>query len=448
MRSRSVDRFSHTMRVLARREPVNRRDARLVVAPGRAAVEPPVVTTKGTRRCRGRRPRPVASAAKRATRRRRRVLGLILLANARRRRRRRVRASSLVVRRHPGRPAGRLAGRLPADGPPRAARSPAPARPSPCRRRSSRCRASRPPAEPRSRPSLATTRCADTAARSPRSPTRACGTRCRSRCRRTSPSPPPSAARVRTIDLDSTGVWTSGRTEADAQMAREADEADEHGACGSRATATGAARSAPSIPRPTRGAMAASCMRGIPERTRSPIEHGVRRRPARTAARSSSPAGTAALPPIREVRDQVGEWGPRSARPGRSSLADGGTMLRDADRPRPAAPLRLHDSPGLTGPMRPLVDLVDGRVDLRGGRHRHPGHLDLDRPPAPTAAAGLLMPALASDVARLRPPGARASSRTARSSDRIRAIRPSGPGANVSAVAWGCGAVGSASRSQ
>ena len=33
VRSRSVDRFSHTMRVLARREPVNRRNARLVVTP-------------------------------------------------------------------------------------------------------------------------------------------------------------------------------------------------------------------------------------------------------------------------------------------------------------------------------------------------------------------------------------------------------------------------------
>ena len=33
VRSRSVDRFSHTMRVLARREPVDRRNARLVVQP-------------------------------------------------------------------------------------------------------------------------------------------------------------------------------------------------------------------------------------------------------------------------------------------------------------------------------------------------------------------------------------------------------------------------------
>ncbi len=36
----------------------------------------------------------------------------------------------------------------------------------------------------------------------------------------------PAARRtVRTIDLDSTGVWTSGRTAADAALAREADEA-------------------------------------------------------------------------------------------------------------------------------------------------------------------------------------------------------------------------------
>ena len=31
---------------------------------------------------------------------------------------------------------------------------------------------------------------------------------------------------VRTIDLDSTGVWTSGRTEADSALAREAEAAD------------------------------------------------------------------------------------------------------------------------------------------------------------------------------------------------------------------------------
>jgi hypothetical protein len=37
----------------------------------------------------------------------------------------------------------------------------------------------------------------------------------------------PSARRsVRTIDLDSTGVWTSGRTEADSALAREAEAAE------------------------------------------------------------------------------------------------------------------------------------------------------------------------------------------------------------------------------
>ncbi|HEU4811631.1 MAG TPA: hypothetical protein VFT00_05795 [Nocardioides sp.] len=78
VRSRSVDRFSHTMRVLARREPVGR-DARLVVTPGRAA-SAPVVTAKGAE------PTPVQARARRqaansAARRRRRVLGAILVAN-------------------------------------------------------------------------------------------------------------------------------------------------------------------------------------------------------------------------------------------------------------------------------------------------------------------------------------------------------------------------------
>ncbi len=42
-RTRSIDRFSSAMRVLARREPVNRRDARLVVTPARAAGNPRVL---------------------------------------------------------------------------------------------------------------------------------------------------------------------------------------------------------------------------------------------------------------------------------------------------------------------------------------------------------------------------------------------------------------------
>ena len=43
-RTRSIDRFSTAMRVLARREPVSRRDARLDVTPARSADNPRVVT--------------------------------------------------------------------------------------------------------------------------------------------------------------------------------------------------------------------------------------------------------------------------------------------------------------------------------------------------------------------------------------------------------------------
>ena len=111
VRSRSVEKFSHTMRVLARREPVDRRNARLVVSPIRAALRPPVetkahaepevvaasVTTEVTREVTatvstGRTPsshasRPLSPAAERASarraaKRRRNVLALVLLANA------------------------------------------------------------------------------------------------------------------------------------------------------------------------------------------------------------------------------------------------------------------------------------------------------------------------------------------------------------------------------
>jgi hypothetical protein len=81
-RSRSVDRFSHTMRVLARREPVDRRNARLVVSPGRTP-SAPTVTTKHTTSVPEAPAAPRApltrEAANRAARRRRRVLGTILL---------------------------------------------------------------------------------------------------------------------------------------------------------------------------------------------------------------------------------------------------------------------------------------------------------------------------------------------------------------------------------
>lgn len=112
VRSRSVEKFSHTMRVLARREPVDRRNARLVVSPIRASARPPVetkaharpelpvagavaetvsasVTTTVTREvdasvARTSRPSPTAerASARRAAKRRRNVLALVLLANA------------------------------------------------------------------------------------------------------------------------------------------------------------------------------------------------------------------------------------------------------------------------------------------------------------------------------------------------------------------------------
>lgn len=85
-RTRSIDRFSTAMRVLARREPVNRRDARLVVAPARSADNPRVlgpsqVATDEADAPAVRRPRPEVrrAAARAAARRRRRILGFLLL---------------------------------------------------------------------------------------------------------------------------------------------------------------------------------------------------------------------------------------------------------------------------------------------------------------------------------------------------------------------------------
>ncbi|WP_300644257.1 hypothetical protein [Nocardioides sp.] len=89
VRSRSVDRFSHTMRVLARREPVSRSSSRLVVTPGRVP-SAPVVTTKASAAPTVDAtaaaaevppvPAPVRrEAARRAARRRRRVLSVLLL---------------------------------------------------------------------------------------------------------------------------------------------------------------------------------------------------------------------------------------------------------------------------------------------------------------------------------------------------------------------------------
>ncbi|MGN0064795.1 MAG: hypothetical protein ACI379_11175 [Nocardioides sp.] len=91
VRSRSVERFSQSMRVLARREAVDSRNARLVVTPARTSER--VVETKARparHEVSSEAAAPTAAlapaarraAARRATQRRRRVLGVILLGNA------------------------------------------------------------------------------------------------------------------------------------------------------------------------------------------------------------------------------------------------------------------------------------------------------------------------------------------------------------------------------
>jgi hypothetical protein len=73
VRGRSIDRFSRSMRVLARREPVNARQARLVVTPP-ADPTSVVAPSSPEEQYAVRR-----AAARAATKRRRRVLGLLLV---------------------------------------------------------------------------------------------------------------------------------------------------------------------------------------------------------------------------------------------------------------------------------------------------------------------------------------------------------------------------------
>ena len=90
-RTRSIDRFSSKMRVLARREPVNEKDSRLVVTPARShAVAAPAPTPEPERPAHPAEPResrvpaaeksaPRRTATRMAARRRRRILGFLLL---------------------------------------------------------------------------------------------------------------------------------------------------------------------------------------------------------------------------------------------------------------------------------------------------------------------------------------------------------------------------------
>jgi hypothetical protein len=201
VRGRSIDRFSHSMRVLARREPVSARTARLVVTPARPTSGPPAPSPDEQDVVR-------RAAAHRATRRRRRVLGLLLLALAGT-----VTASALgrLGWTYAAIPVALLVGWLVA-----------------CRLMVRREQAWQP-----SELSVADVadevRDAETPEATTEVPTPPRDPKLWDPVPVTLPtyvSKPPARRSVRTIDLDATGVWTSGRTEADAALAREADAAE------------------------------------------------------------------------------------------------------------------------------------------------------------------------------------------------------------------------------
>lgn len=248
VRSRSVEKFSHTMRVLARREPVDRRNARLVVAPIRAALRPPVetkarvtpepVATAAPAPARTTSPQAERASARRAAKRRRNVLALIVLANA-------VviglAAASVIVWPWAAAPAGLLVAWLVAcrvsvrsERSQRAARSAieiglpplveeeiddteltgelpvTPPHP-------------RTPAVPAEESPVATAPAAVTA--EPVAPAVPGGWDMVPTTLPTYVSKPAAQRRtVSTIDLDSTGVWSSGRNEDDSALARSAEQ--------------------------------------------------------------------------------------------------------------------------------------------------------------------------------------------------------------------------------
>lgn len=70
----------------------------------------------------------------------------------------------------------------------------------------------------------------------------------------------------------------------------------------------------------------------------------------------------ALLPPIKEVRGQVGTWG-QVGQMRTVVTSDGGTMrevLKDVDAPHSFS----YQLSAITGPMRPLVDSIDGRWEF------------------------------------------------------------------------------------
>jgi hypothetical protein len=205
VRGRSIDRFSQSMRVLARREPVSARRARLVVPTQQGSEHPDALPTPEEQYAARR------AATRAATKRRRRVLSMLLLALV-----------AVVAVCATGRlpwaavaiPGGLLVAWLVA-----------------CRLMVRREHSWRPATltdaddDAEADPDVVATGTheavpATAAATDPRLwdpvpvtlPTYV--------------SKPAARRTVRTIDLDSTGVWTSGRSEADSAIAREAEAAD------------------------------------------------------------------------------------------------------------------------------------------------------------------------------------------------------------------------------
>lgn len=249
VRSRSVEKFSHTMRVLARREPLDTKSARLVVTPGRPASTAVVVTKPSTpveEVAAAAPPAPVEltpaerrarrAAAQRATKRRRNVLALLLVANA-------VVITLAAVGVHSWRyvaiPGGLLvtwlvlcrvmvkkehAALAPRAATPVAAPTEAPVEEAP---EASVAEDEQVVGEVTEEIAIVTE--GDHTEIRVESDVRLDPTLW-------DPVPvtlptyvsKPAAARrsVRQIAIDDTGVWTSGRTEADAKLAREADQAD------------------------------------------------------------------------------------------------------------------------------------------------------------------------------------------------------------------------------
>jgi hypothetical protein len=213
VRTRTVDRFSKTMRVLARREPISRRQAR-IVTPAATATPEQRTATRAAPEVVVAPVREQRSATARAARRRLRVVTLLLVANA-------VVAALAAV--HVlawawcAVPVGLLAAWLVA-----------------CRlmvkRERAAARPRRLPVEPTGRPA------------EQRDPTEEVAV-VEAEVREETPRDPdawdpvyaplptyvsaPVARRtVSTIDLDSTGVWSSGRKESDSLLAREAEAAE------------------------------------------------------------------------------------------------------------------------------------------------------------------------------------------------------------------------------